>query len=145
LRVENVFKPILTGDAHAYICQVRRVAGALWQRPQRRSVMRMVLLVIGWVLTIGAFANAALAAYALYIIGAGGFADLGMSVDALLTGHAPFLAWTKGAAAAILPENIAQFFFTAPALMIFPVRAVIAGLLGSWALNGARRRNKITV
>ena len=81
----------------------------------------------------------------LAVIGAGGFADWGMSVDTLLTEHATFMAWAKSAADAILPDGLAHFFLGAPALIIFPVRAVIAGLLGSWALKAARRRNRVAV
>jgi len=101
--------------------------------------MRTLLLVIGWVLTVGAAANGAMALVTLYFVGAGGFADWAMSVDTLLTEHASFMLWAKAAAFSILPADLASFFFGAPALIVFPLRAIVAGLLGMWALKAARR------
>lgn len=106
--------------------------------------MRVVLLVIGWVLTFGAVANGAMALATLYFIGAGGFADWSMSVESLLTQHAPFLLWAKAVATSILPARLADFFFAAPALVVFPLRALVAGLLGRWALRAACGRNMQT-
>lgn len=101
--------------------------------------MRAVLRFIGWVLVVGAVANAAMAIDALYVVGRNGFADPGISVDALISGYVPFLGWTRGTASSILPPNVVEFFFASPALVIFPLRAIVAGLLGGWALKAARR------
>jgi len=102
--------------------------------------MRAILKFIGWILVAGAAANASMALLALYVAGQNGFADLGMSAEALISGHAPFLAWTRNAASSILPTNVAGFFFAAPALVMFPLRAAVAGLLGGWALKAAHKR-----
>lgn len=105
--------------------------------------MRAILFVIGWVLTIGAAANAVLALVALAFIAMGGFNDFNMSVDALFREHVPFLMWTKSAAFSILPQHVAEFFFSAPALVVFPLRAIVAGFLGLWALKAARPRSAV--
>ncbi|MCA8888424.1 MAG: hypothetical protein KDA46_06340 [Parvularculaceae bacterium] len=107
--------------------------------------MRVIFLIIGWVLTIGALVNVAMAAAALYFIGAGGFSDWGMTVETMMREHTTFLAWTRDVADMILPANIVQFFFDSPALVLFPARAIIAGVLGSWALKAGRRRKSIIV
>jgi hypothetical protein len=99
-----------------------------------------VLFVIGWVLTFGAAVNALLALIALYVVGMNGFAEPGLSVETFMRDHTPFLSWAKSAAEAILPANVASFVFAAPALVVFPLRAIIAGLLGRWALRAARSR-----
>ncbi|MEZ5920383.1 MAG: hypothetical protein R3C60_03425 [Parvularculaceae bacterium] len=101
--------------------------------------MRAILLIIGWVLTIGAAANAAFAGWALVLIGQGGFTDWGMSVDAMIADHAQFLAWVKPFANSFLPAHFVEWMFATPALVVFPLRAIIAGLLGMWALKAARR------
>lgn len=100
--------------------------------------MRILLSVIGWVLMIGAAANAVLALVALAFIAMGGFNNFGISVEALMREHIPFLMWTRSAAFSILPPNVAEFFFAAPALVVFPLRAVVAGVLGAWALKAGR-------
>jgi hypothetical protein len=102
--------------------------------------MKKVLLVIGYLLTFGAAINAILALIALYVVGMNGFAEPGLSVETFMHDHTPFLGWAKSAAEAILPQNVASFFFAAPALVVFPLRAIIAGLLGALALKAARRR-----
>ena len=102
--------------------------------------MRAILLFVGWVLAIGAALNAAMAVVALVFIAQSGFADVGMPVDALIANHIPFMAWTKETAAAILPAPVVEFFFATPALIIFPLRAAVAGLLAALALKAALRR-----
>ncbi len=104
--------------------------------------MRIVLLVIGWVLSIGAALNAAFAVVALYYVASGYFAEPALSVEALFRDHLPFMVWSKSAAEAILPADIAEFFFSAPALVVFPLRAVIAGALALLALKAAARREQ---
>ncbi len=106
--------------------------------------MRTILLVIGWVLSIGAAFNAAFAVAALYFIARGYFAEPALSVEALLRDHFPALMWTKSAAGAILPAHFVNWMFSAPALVIFPLRAAIAGALGYWALKAAARRRPVT-
>jgi hypothetical protein len=101
--------------------------------------MRTVLRVIGWVLIFGALANGAMALFTLAVVAQGGFSDFGVSVETMIRERAPFLQWTKGAAGAILPPHVADFFFLAPALVVFPLRAIIAGVLGAFALRAARR------
>lgn len=101
--------------------------------------MRIILLVIGWVLSIGAALNAGFAVVALFYVAKGYFAEPGLSVEALFRDHVPFMVWTKPAAEAILPAHVAEFFFSAPALVIFPLRAAVAGALGFLALRAAAR------
>lgn len=102
--------------------------------------MRIVLLVIGSVLSLGAVLNAAFAVVALFYVAKGYFAEPGLSVETLFRDHVPFMLWTKSAAEAILPAHVAEFFFRAPALVIFPLRAFVAGALGFLALKAAARR-----
>ena len=107
---------------------------------EAKEKMRAVLRVIGWVLIIGALANGAMALLMLFVVGEGGFSDFGVSVETIIREHAPFLVWTRGAASAILPAHVADFFFAAPALVVFPLRAIVAGALGALALKAARRK-----
>lgn len=101
--------------------------------------MRTVLAFIGYILLFGAAANGAMALAAVYFA-ATGAADWGASVETLMRDHTPFLMWTKPVADAILPTHVADFFFATPALVLFPVRAIVAFLLGSWALKSSRPR-----
>ncbi|OFX05591.1 MAG: hypothetical protein A3E78_05950 [Alphaproteobacteria bacterium RIFCSPHIGHO2_12_FULL_63_12] len=104
--------------------------------------MRVVLLVVGWFLSLGAVLNALFAVIALWFIAQGQFAEPLLSVEALFRDHVPFMMWTKSAAAAILPAHLAEFFFAAPALVIFPLRAAVAGALGYLALKAAARMSQ---
>ncbi len=106
--------------------------------------MRIVLLVIGSVLSIGAAANAAFAVVALFYVAKGYFAEPALSVEALFRDHFPALMWTKSAAGAILPAHFVDWMFSAPALVIFPLRAGVAGALGVLALKAAARRRPAT-
>lgn len=106
--------------------------------------MRIVLLIVGWFLSIGAVVNASFAVVALFYVAKGYFAEPGLSVEALFHDHIPFMLWTKSAAEAILPAHLAEFFFSAPALVIFPLRAAVAGGLGFLALKAAARRRPST-
>jgi hypothetical protein len=92
------------------------------------------------VLIIGALANGAMALFTLAVVAQGGFSDFGVSVEAIMRENAPFLIWTRDAASAILPPHVADFFFAAPALVVFPLRAIVAGALGAFAFKAARRK-----
>lgn len=100
--------------------------------------MRIILAFIGSILLFGAAANAAMALLSLYVVGADGFSDWGMTVEAVIRDHARLVEWTLPAAEAILPGEVARVFFAAPALVLFPIRAIVAYLLGAWALRSAR-------
>lgn len=101
--------------------------------------MRIILLVIGWVLSIGAVLNAAFAAVALFYVAKGYFAEPALSVEALFRDHVPIMLWTRSAAEAIMPAHVVDWMFAAPALVIFPLRAAVAGALGFLALRTAAR------
>lgn len=106
--------------------------------------MRIILLVVGSLLSVGAVLNAAFAVVALFYVAKGYFAEPGLSVEALFHDHFPALMWTKSAAEAILPAHFVDWMFSAPALVIFPLRAAVAGGLGFLALKGAARRQPAT-
>lgn len=105
--------------------------------------MRIVLLILGWLLSLGAMVNASFAVIALFYVAKIYFAEPLMSVETLFRDHVPFMMWTKSAVEAILPAHLAEFFFSAPALVIFPLRAAVAGGLGYLALKAAARRRPV--
>lgn len=101
--------------------------------------MRRFLLVFGWLSVIGSIGDGVIALCALWIIGAGGWSDLGLQVGPLLQQHLPFLYWVKDIAAFVLPASVVAWVFGLPALVYFPVRVVLGCVAGAWALAVAKR------
>ncbi|WP_143703952.1 hypothetical protein [Luteimonas cellulosilyticus] len=98
----------------------------------------MFLLVLGWSSFVGSIGDGAIGLYALWVVAASGWDDPGLQVGALLQAHLPALLWVKAVAAHVLPAHVVAWLFALPALLYFPARIVMSGLLGWWALATAR-------
>lgn len=101
--------------------------------------MRVFLLTLGWSSIIGSFGDGAIGLYALWIIGSGGGADLGLQVGPLLQQHLPLLHWVKDVAGYVLPAGVVAWVFGLPALVYFPARIAMSCVIGWWALATARK------
>lgn len=101
--------------------------------------MRMFLVIFGWASVVGSIIDAALALFVLWIIAAGAWSDPGLSMDAFLKHHLAFIYWVKQLAYYILPEGFVTWAFNLPALIVFPVRAIVSVFIGNWALAVAGR------
>lgn len=101
--------------------------------------MRGFLLFIGWSGFIGSIVDAVIAAYAVWIVGAGGWVDPGMSVEILFRDHIHWLYWVKQFAYYVMPSDVVMWIFGMAALVLFPIRIVVSGLIGKWAFSKARR------
>lgn len=101
--------------------------------------MRRFLLVFGWLSVAGSVGDGLIAVYALWIVGAGGWINLGIEVGPLLEQHLPVLLWVKDVARFVLPSGVVSWVFALPALIYFPVRVVTGCVVGWWALAAANR------
>jgi len=96
--------------------------------------MRNFLLILGWMSIIGSIGDAVLVLFALWLIGRGGWTNIGLEVDSLLQQHLPFLSWIKELAIFVLPDSAVWWIFNLPALVYFPVRVAMGSVIGWWAL-----------
>ena len=103
--------------------------------------MRRFLTVFGWLSVGGSIGDGAIALYALWVAGSGGWADLGLEVGPLLEQHLPRLYWVKDVARFVLPSSVVVWVFGLPALIYFPARVAIGCVVGWWALATAKRMN----
>ena len=101
--------------------------------------MRRFLLVFGWLSVIGSIGDGAISLYALWVVGSGGWTDLGLQVGPLLEKHLPVLYWVKDVARFVLPASVVTWVFDLPALVYFPVRVAMGCVIGWWALAKAKR------
>lgn len=100
--------------------------------------MKAFLIGFGWLSAIGSIFDGAIAAWLLVLALAQG-ADPGLSVDAHLRAHLPFLYWIRALAEIILPTGFVGWLFALPALVYFPVRSLMSAVLGAIALRLAAR------
>ena len=101
--------------------------------------MRRFFLVFGWASLVGSVGDSIVGLYGLWVVGADGWSEPGLSVDTLLRDHISFLYWVKQVAYVVLPKALVTWTFALPALLYFPIRVVVSTLLGWWALNKARQ------
>ena len=102
-------------------------------------MMRGFLLFLGWSCALGSIGDTIIAAYAAWIVGAGGWLDPGLSVETLFRDYISWLYWVKQVAYHVMPGDVVVWLFALPALILFPIRVVVSGLIGKWALAKARR------
>jgi hypothetical protein len=101
--------------------------------------MRTFLLIFGWASFVSSLLDVAVALLAVWVVAGGGWAEPGLSVDTLLREQLPFIYWVKQLAYYVLPQGFVDWMFAWPALVLFPLRAVVSTLIGAWALSAARR------
>jgi hypothetical protein len=101
--------------------------------------MRRFLLIVGWLSVAGSIGDGAIALYALWLVGAGGWTDPALAVGTLLEQRLPFLYWVKDVARFVLPPGVVSWVFGLPALAYFPARVVMGCAIGWWALAKAAR------
>lgn len=101
--------------------------------------MRSFLLFFGWASLVGSVLDVVIALLALWVVADGGWSVPGLSVDTLLRVHLPFIYWVKQVALYLLPQGFVDWILAWPALLLFPLRAVVSTLIGAWALSVARR------
>lgn len=99
--------------------------------------MRVFLLIIGWASVIGCFGDALLALYAVYLTFANDAVTSAISVEHFLLHHVEFIYWVKHIAVAVLSDNVAQWLFSLPALIYFPVRIVLGIAISLFAFAKA--------
>ena len=100
---------------------------------------RTALLFVGWSGIVGSIIDGAITAVAIWFASTTNSAGYSMSVDSLFRDHLPWLYWVKQVAFSILPDELVTRLFAVPALILFPVRVVVSGLIGKWAFVVARR------
>ena len=100
--------------------------------------MRTFLLIIGWLLVIGSVVDGLITAFVLWLINEGA-ADFWISVDAHLRDHMSFIYWVKDIAYFVLPHPVVDWLFDLPAMIVFPARVVLSGIIGAWVFAVARR------
>ncbi len=104
--------------------------------------MRSFLLFIGWASLVGSVLDVAVALFALWIVANAGWTEPALSVDTLLRLHLSFIYWVKQIAFFLLPNGFVVWIFALPALVLFPLQAILSTLIGAWALSAARRMKK---
>ena len=102
--------------------------------------MRRFLLIFGWLSVIGSIGDGAISLYALWVLGSGGWVNLGLEVGPLLEQHLPLLLWVKDVARFVLPGSVVTWVFGLPALIYFPARVAMGCVIGWWALAAAKRK-----
>ncbi len=103
--------------------------------------MRTFLVWFGWISVVGSVGDGAIAAWLGWLVLAGD-APSGMSVDAHLRDHLPWLYWVRDVAEVVLPQPVVEWVFGLPALVYFPVRVGMSIVLGWWALSVAARMKR---
>jgi hypothetical protein len=101
--------------------------------------MRGLLIVLGWSGLVGALLDAAIAAFAFWLVFVAGLSEAGMSVDEHLRRHLIFFYWIKDLAYFIVPDRFVDGLFGLPALLWFPLRIVINSAFGAWMFYLAGR------
>ena len=101
--------------------------------------MRRFLLWFGWLSVVGSIGDGAISLFALWVVGSGGWTDLGLAVGPLLEQHLPALYWVKDVARFVLPGSVVAWVFDLPALIYFPVRVAMGCVIGWWALATAKK------
>jgi hypothetical protein len=101
--------------------------------------MRTFLLIFGWASFVSSLLDVAVALFAFWVVAAGGWSEPSLSADTLLREQLPFIYWVKQLASYVLPQVFVDWMFAWPALVLFPLRAVVSTLIGAWALSTARR------
>lgn len=94
--------------------------------------MRGFLLALGWSGFIGALLDAAIAAFALWLVFVAGLAEAGMSVDEHLRRHLAIFYWIKDLAFYLMPDGVVNWLFGLPALLWFPFRIAVNFAFGGW-------------
>jgi len=100
--------------------------------------MAGVLRFIAWASLFGALGDAALAIWALLLIGESG-ASFAVSVDSFLRAAVSWLYWIKALAAMVLPDAFVEWLFALPSLVYFPARVAINIALSGLLFALARR------
>ena len=103
--------------------------------------MRIFLLVVAWASLIGSFFDAAILAHAGWLM-ARGEAALSMTVDTHLREHLSFVYWVKDVAYAVMPRGLVDWMFGLNALVYFPLRIILSGVIGWLCFRGAAGLNK---
>ncbi len=101
--------------------------------------MKMFLLLFGWSSMIGSVGDGALGLYTVWVNYQNEWSLVGISLDDFLKEYVPFIYWVKQVAFYVLPEGLAMWLFSLPALLYFPVRIVVSVLVGWWALSKAKQ------
>jgi hypothetical protein len=99
----------------------------------------MVLLFIGWAGVIGSVIDGVVSVAAIWLATTTNPSGYSMSVESLFRDHLTWLYWVKQVAFSILPNDFVARVFAIPALVLFPVRVVVSGLIGKWAFSAAAR------
>jgi hypothetical protein len=72
----------------------------------RKSSTRRFLLVLGWLSVVGSIGDGAIALYAMWVMGSGGWANPALEVGPLLEQHLPVLYWVKDVAKFVVPASV---------------------------------------
>ena len=100
--------------------------------------MRTLLVVIGWLAVFGFLARSMIAAYAIWLVFVGE-ASPGLSASDHILQNLPWLGWTITVAYALFPDRFIDAGFAWPAIIFFPIAALVA-FIAAWAcFAGARR------
>lgn len=100
--------------------------------------MRTFLFFIGWSSIVSSIVDGALGLYALWVILNADVLDIYFSLDRFLKHYVEFIYWVKQVALFVMPNAIALWLFSIPALIYFPARILMSMVIGCWALNKAK-------
>lgn len=103
--------------------------------------MRAFLLFIGWASIVGSVADGAILVWVLALAVAGAV-EWSVTVDAFLQTNMQPLYWVKQLAFYVLPQDVVVWLFALPAVVYFPSRILLSGVIGAAAFAAAEKKGR---